>query len=116
MTVSTLILTLNEEANIAACLDSLAWCDDIVVLDSGSTDRTVEIATARGARVLHRAFDDYARQRNFGLRDVPYRHPWLLMLDADEELMPDQKEKLRQMMSDPSAIAWRIPLIDLMFD
>lgn len=89
MTVSTLILTLNEEANIAACLDSLAWCDDVVVLDSGSTDRTVEIATARGARVLHRPFDDYARQRNFGLRDIPYRHPWLLMLDADERVPPD---------------------------
>ena len=58
---SILILTKNEEANIGACLDSLSWCDDVVVLDSHSTDRTRDIATARGARVFERAFDDFGR-------------------------------------------------------
>jgi len=89
MTVSVLVLTLNEEANIAACLQSVAWSDDVVVLDSGSADRTTELAAAAGARVVVRPFDDYAGQRNFGLREIAYRHPWVLMLDADECVSAD---------------------------
>jgi glycosyltransferase involved in cell wall biosynthesis len=77
---------LNEEANISGCLESVSWCDDVVVLDSFSTDRTVELARARGARVVQRAFDNYANQRNFGLREVEYRNAWVLMLDADEHV------------------------------
>jgi glycosyltransferase involved in cell wall biosynthesis len=86
MSISLLVLTFDEEVNLAGCLDSVAWCDDVVVLDSFSTDRTVEIAEARGARVVKRAFDDYARQRNFGLHEVSYKHRWVLMLDADERV------------------------------
>jgi len=81
---SILILTKNEEANIAACLDSVAWCDDVVVLDSHSTDRTREIAAARGARVFERVFDDFGAQRNYALDQVEFRHPWVFHLDADE--------------------------------
>lgn len=85
---SVLILTLNEERDLPCCLGSVAACDDIVVLDSGSTDRTVEIARAAGARVFTRPFDDFARQRNFAQREVPFRHPWVFHLDADEQLTP----------------------------
>ena len=60
--VSVLILTLNEEGNIADCIDSCAWSNDIVVFDSMSEDRTVEIARGKGARVLQRRFDNYAAQ------------------------------------------------------
>jgi len=74
MKVSILILTYNEEANLPRCLAALTWCDDIIVIDSGSQDRTVEIAKAAGARVLHRPFDDFARQRNFGLDEGHPRH------------------------------------------
>lgn len=81
---SILILTKNEEANIAACLDSVTWCDDIVVLDSHSTDRTREIANQRGARVFEREFDDFGTQRNYALEHVEFRHPWVFHLDADE--------------------------------
>ena len=56
------IITLNEADRIEACLDSLAFCDEIVVVDSGSTDATCELAAARGARVLQRAFDGYRSQ------------------------------------------------------
>ncbi|MCX7048307.1 MAG: glycosyltransferase family 2 protein [Candidatus Sumerlaeota bacterium] len=84
MSVSVLILTLNEEINLPDCLESVAWSDDIVVFDSFSTDRTVEIARAAGARVVQRKFDNYAAQRNAALTDVDYRHPWVLMVDADE--------------------------------
>jgi len=81
---SILILTKNEEANIAACLESVAWCDDVVVLDSHSTDRTREIAGARGARVFERAFDDFGAQRNHGLDHGNFKHAWVFHLDADE--------------------------------
>jgi glycosyltransferase involved in cell wall biosynthesis len=89
MSISVLILTLDEEVNLGGCLDSVAWCDDVVVLDSFSRDRTVEIARERAVRLYLRAFDNYANQRNFGLRDIEYRHPWVLMLDADERVPED---------------------------
>lgn len=89
MAASVLILTLDEEQNLGRCLASLAWCDDVVVLDSESTDGTVGIAREMGARVVERRFDDYANQRNFGLREIRYRHPWVLMVDADEVVSPE---------------------------
>ena len=84
MSVSVLVLTLNEEVNLPGCLESLTWSDDIVVFDSLSTDRTVEIARSVGARVVQRKFDNYAAQRNAALTEVEYRYPWVLMVDADE--------------------------------
>ncbi len=87
--VSILILTLNEEANLAKCIESCSWSDDIVVFDSMSVDRTLEIAREKGARVLQREFDNYAAQRNAALTTVPYRHPWVLMVDADERVSPE---------------------------
>lgn len=86
---SVLILTLNEERDLPRCLASLGGCDDIVVLDSGSTDRTAEIARAAGARVFTRPFDNFAGQRNHAQREIPFRHPWVFHLDADEQLTPE---------------------------
>src|ERR1700679_1766147 len=96
LSISILILTLNEEINIGTCLESVAWCDDVVVLDSLSTDQTVALAIRRGARVVTRPFDDYASQRNFGLSDIEYRHEWILMLDADERVPADLALEMRQ--------------------
>lgn len=87
--LSVLILTKNEEARLPTCLRSVAECDDIVVLDSGSTDRTVEIARAAGARVLVNPFRDFAQQRNFGMAAGAFRHPWVFHLDADETMTPE---------------------------
>lgn len=89
MAVSTLVLTRNEEANLSACLESLRWCDDIVILDSLSTDRTEAIAHQYRARFIQRPFDGYASQRNFGLNRINYVHPWVLMVDADELVTPE---------------------------
>jgi glycosyltransferase involved in cell wall biosynthesis len=86
-TISVLILTLDEEVNIADCLASLPWREDVWVLDSGSSDRTLEIAEAAGARVETRAFTDYADQRNHGLA-LP-AGDWIVMLDADERMTPE---------------------------
>jgi glycosyltransferase involved in cell wall biosynthesis len=86
---SVLILTLNEERSLPRCLESVAECTDIVVLDSGSTDRTVEIARAAGARVYTRPFDNFAGQRNHAQREIPFDHPWVFHLDADEQMTPE---------------------------
>jgi len=85
---SVLILTLNEERDLPACLESVRGCDDIVVLDSGSTDRTHEIAKAAGARVVVRPFDTFASQRNYADDHIQFRHPWVFHLDADEAFTP----------------------------
>lgn len=87
--ISVVILTLNEEANLAECIDSCAWSDDVVVFDSLSEDRTREIALGKGARVIERPFDNYAAQRNAALTTVNYKHAWVLMLDADERVPED---------------------------
>jgi glycosyltransferase involved in cell wall biosynthesis len=84
--LSACIITFNEADRIEACLASLAFCDDIVVVDSGSTDSTAERAAALGARVLTRAFDGYRRQKDFAVRSA--RHEWVLCLDADERVTP----------------------------
>lgn len=82
--VSVLILTLNEENNIGACLDSLSWSDDIVVFDSLSTDKTQQIAVERGARVITRPFDNWSAHQNWAVSNIQFRHPWVLYMDADE--------------------------------
>jgi glycosyltransferase involved in cell wall biosynthesis len=86
---SVVILTLNEERDLPRCLASIAGCDDIVVVDSGSTDRTAEIARAAGARVFVRRFDTFAGQRNYAQREIAFRHPWVFHLDADERFTPE---------------------------
>jgi glycosyltransferase involved in cell wall biosynthesis len=101
--VSVLILTLNEESNIADCIDSCRWSDDIVVLDSLSQDRTREIAAAMGARVVERAFDNYAAQRNAGLSTVAYKHPWVLMVDADERVPRDLADEIAERVAAASS-------------
>ena len=91
--ISVCILTLNEEVPLAECLASVQWSSDIVVFDSFSTDRTVDIAKSAGARVLQRVFDNYSAQRNAAL-NVPFRHPWVLMLDADERVPPGLRDEM----------------------
>jgi glycosyltransferase involved in cell wall biosynthesis len=109
VSISVLVLTFDEELNIGACLESVQWSDDVVVLDSFSTDRTVEIARRHNVRVVQRKFDNYAAQRNFGL-EQPFRHPWVLMLDADERVAPDlQSEMLAATRSaDPDTVLFRM--------
>ncbi len=84
--LSACIITRNEADRIVACLQSVAFCDDIVVVDSASTDATRELAQAHGARVLVRAFDGYRTQKDFAVRNA--RHDWVLCLDADERVTP----------------------------
>lgn len=87
--VSVVILTFNEQVNIRDCIRSCAWCDDVHVLDSGSTDRTVEIARSMGAKVHHNPFRSFGSQRNWAIDNIPCRHPWHFHLDADERFTPE---------------------------
>jgi glycosyltransferase involved in cell wall biosynthesis len=109
MKVSTLVLTQNEAANLPRCLGALFWCDDILVVDSGSTDNTVEIAEKFGARVLVRPFDDFALQRNFGLEEGKLRHEWVLHLDADEVVTDAFIKHLVTLEPLPDVHGYRIP-------
>ncbi len=82
---SVVIPTKNEAANLARCLDALRDVDEIIVVDSGSTDATCDIARGRGAKVVDFRWDGgFPKKRNWVLRNVPLRHPWVLFLDADE--------------------------------
>lgn len=110
MQVSILILTHNEEINIASCLDALCWCDDICIIDSGSTDATLEIAARYPqVRVLHRAFDNFAGQRNFGLEAADFRHEWVLHLDADEVVTDAFVAALHALEPPPGIHAYHVP-------
>ena len=109
MTVSVLILTLNEEINLGACLDSLAWCDDVVVFDSLSTDQTTAIAATRGARVVQRPFDNWSAHQNWAVSNIDFRHPWVLYLDADERCPESLRDEvLRVARPDAPEAAYRI--------
>ncbi|MFV8374687.1 glycosyltransferase family 2 protein [Flavobacterium sp. LB1P71] len=81
---SVIILTFNEEASLQGCLDSIKWCDDIVIIDSFSTDATCAIAEKAGARVFQNKFSNFAQQRNFANDEVKFKHNWVFHLDADE--------------------------------
>lgn len=115
MNVSCLILTFNEEVNIGRCLASLSWCDDIVIVDSGSSDRTVEIARSHGARVLARPFDNFANQRNFGLNESDFLHEWVLHLDADEVVTTEFVAALNALMPPRDIDAWQVPSKMILF-
>jgi glycosyltransferase involved in cell wall biosynthesis len=109
MTVSVLVLTLNEEINIGACLDSLSWSDDIVVLDSLSSDETARIARSRGARVVERAFDNWSSHQNWAVTSIEFKHPWVLYLDADERCPPELRdEALGRATADCAESAFRM--------
>jgi glycosyltransferase involved in cell wall biosynthesis len=108
--VGVTVITLNEGANIDACLASVAWADDILVVDSGSTDDTVERARARGARVIVRDWPGYAAQKNFAAGQSG--HDWILSIDADERVTPALAAEIRAVVASASGAAgFRIPRV-----
>ncbi|HUJ10275.1 MAG TPA: glycosyltransferase family 2 protein [Verrucomicrobiae bacterium] len=98
--VSILVLTLNEEQNLPACLDSVKWSDDIVVLDSFSTDQTTEIARAAGGRVIQRKFDNWAAHQNWAMEHIEFKHPWVFYLDADERMPEELRQEIVAIATD----------------
>ncbi len=92
MKISATIITYNEQDNLPRALESLGCCDEIVIVDSGSSDGTVELARRGGARVIERDWPGYAAQKNFAAAQAS--HDWILALDADEELSPELQREL----------------------
>ncbi|WP_321803559.1 glycosyltransferase family 2 protein [Burkholderia sp. BCC1988] len=94
--ISVIILTKNEARDLPGCLESVAWCDDIHVYDSMSTDATVEIAKAFGATVTQRPFDNWASHQNWGLANIRFKHPWVFYIDADERMTDELVRSAKQ--------------------
>jgi len=99
MSISVLILTKNEACNLPRCLQAVSWSDDVVVLDSGSTDDTVAIAERYGARVFRRIWDTEPAQRGFSLT-LPFKHGWVFNPDADEIATPELAEEMQRTVRD----------------
>jgi glycosyltransferase involved in cell wall biosynthesis len=120
--LSLLVLTYNEADNIARCLDSVPFARDKLVIDCGSTDATIEIASAHGARVVHQPWLGFGPQRRAATRLA--RYPWILFLDADEWLSPElARERIERLYhreraqwteaSVHEALEFQAPAIDL---
>jgi len=93
--VSVLVLTRDEQVNIAECLRPLSFSDDIVVFDSYSTDRTVEIAQEfANVRVVQRKFDTWSEHSNWALDHIAFKHPWVYYSDADERVTPELRDEI----------------------
>jgi len=99
--ISAIVLTKNEEKNISQCLKTLAWCDEIIVIDDYSTDKTRQIAKKHGARVFKRHLkNNYSRQRNFGLKKA--QGDWLIFVDADERVPKSLQKEIKQVLKKPT--------------
>jgi glycosyltransferase involved in cell wall biosynthesis len=95
--LSAVVITYNEERNIARCVKSLAWANEVLVVDSGSTDKTREIAASLGARVLEKPWSGYGQQKNYANSQV--KNGWILSVDADEEISPQLKEEIEAFLA-----------------
>src|SRR5690349_3324330 len=97
ISATALILTYNEEENIARTLAAISWIGEVVIVDSGSTDRTLEIARSShpNVRIVQRNFDTHANQWNFGLAQI--HTPWALTLDADYEVSAALAEEIQKL-------------------
>jgi glycosyltransferase involved in cell wall biosynthesis len=97
--LSVAIITKNEEQNLPGCLESLAFAGQIVVVDSGSTDNTFAIAKARGCNVFTEPWRGFGYQKQFAIDRC--RHPWIMVLDADERIPPETAEVIKKIVSSP---------------
>jgi glycosyltransferase involved in cell wall biosynthesis len=112
--VSVTIITLNESAHIAAAIDSAAWADEVVVVDAGSTDGTVGIARARGARTFTRDWAGYVDQKNHAASLAA--NDWIFSLDADERITTALADEIRQLLAtDPPRRGYRVPRVTFHF-
>jgi glycosyltransferase involved in cell wall biosynthesis len=105
--ITATIITRNEERRIAEAISSLSCCDEVLVVDSGSTDRTCEIAERCGARVLVREWDGYSNQKNFAANHA--RHDWILSLDADERISIELANEIVQWKQSGDGAACSMP-------
>ncbi len=98
--LSVIILTFDEEVNIGYCLESLKDLPaDVYVIDSGSRDKTLEIAASYNVKILHHAFENHAKQVNWAIDNISVKTPWIMRLDADERLTPELSRELKEILN-----------------
>jgi glycosyltransferase involved in cell wall biosynthesis len=108
MKVTGVVLTKNEEKNIERCLESLSWCDEIIVIDDYSTDKTKELAEKRGAVAIKRRLgNNFAAQRNFALKKA--KNDWVLFVDADEIVSPSLSQEIVRRLKTTTCNGFLIP-------
>ncbi|MFH0985297.1 MAG: glycosyltransferase family 2 protein [Candidatus Omnitrophota bacterium] len=112
MTISAIVLTRDEEKHIENCLESLAWADERLVIDSGSADRTVQLAEKCGARVVSHPFTDFASQRNFAVSEA--KGDWVLFIDADERVTLHLIDELKRAAQGPESV-YAVPRFNYFF-
>lgn len=100
--ISAIVIAKNEENMIADCLDSVSFCDEIIVVDGGSEDRTAEVAKRMGAKVFNFKSDDFSEMRNFGLRKA--KGEWILYVDADERVSKELREEVTHLITNDGRI------------
>jgi glycosyltransferase involved in cell wall biosynthesis len=105
--LSAIIITLNEAGNIAGCLDTLAFCDERIVIDGGSADETVQIALAKGARVTTHPFEGFGAQKGFALSLATGE--WVLSIDADERVPPKLAQEIQRAVAAGNADCYEMP-------
>jgi (heptosyl)LPS beta-1,4-glucosyltransferase len=113
MTLTAIILTYNEAANIADCIASVKWADTVIVFDSFSTDDTVNIAAQAGATVIQHKFVDYSQQRNAALDAV--QDEWVLFVDADERVTPELRSEVEIVIQSKQYNGYWIPRHNYIF-
>ena len=99
LNISALVLTYNEESNIKRCLSSLSFCKEIVIVDSGSADRTLEIAAGFTDKIIHHEMEGFGAQRNLGIDSAS--NDWILWLDADEEISEELRKNISSIQDNP---------------
>jgi len=111
--LSVVVITFNNADTLERCLAAVDWADEIIVLDSGSSDATLDIAARHGARIATHPFDDYGPQKQRAIDSAS--HDWILNLDADEVLSPGTREVIEQALVAPAVAGFRLPRRERMF-
>ncbi len=113
MTLSVVLITLNEQTNLARTLQSVGWADEIIVVDSGSSDRTVEIARDFGAKVFAEEWKGFSGQKNSAIAKATC--DWVLSLDADEEVSPELAGEIRSATQSSAVAGYEVPRKNIIF-
>ncbi|PCJ31976.1 MAG: glycosyl transferase [Gammaproteobacteria bacterium] len=112
--ISVFIIAKNEEDRIQKAIESVIdWVDEVIVIDSGSEDKTVQVAQASGAKVIYNSWQGYGQQKRFG--EDQCKHPWILNIDADERVTPEAKNEIQTILSgEPKYSGYRMSFKDIM--
>jgi len=109
--IAAVILTFNEEENIRYCLESVKWANEIIIVDSGSTDRTIQIVREYTDRIYEHEFQNFAQQRNWVLESIPMKSEWVFFVDADEQVPPQLRDEIiERTLHEPEIVGYYVKL------